>query len=547
PTPLLDNRNEVQVMRSRLADKTADETLTMAVNPKNVPHPRTNDFAALSAYQHARALFDTLWGVGLSPKDYFRFARLPLLVRHRATILKPRPGRGKTGRTVNAQVDYDPPGNNLIGGGLGGAVNPQPLQVRFAFADLRWSRTRAKPLGIATDERWSWHEFAHVLLAASTGSLELHFAHSPGDALAAIMGDWESALATPWSGMTWDRGLTFPWVYLHRRHDRSVFHGWSWNGRYHRQNRLPPVGDNARHKGYQSEQILSTSLFRVYRALGGDSADAARRQIAARYSAYLIVQAINLLGPAIVMPGETPKQFMQALVAADVGTPHKTSGLLKDRVGGWAHKVVRWAFHQQGLHEEGDPAAVIDAPGPPPDVDIFIDNRRPAESGARQPGVYTPVPLDWAAGQPSPWHAADAALAVGNQVRVWVGNRGPQGANNVKVRVWRIKWTKPGNPPPPKWDPAKWTQLPLAGGGADTAPVPGGAGAGGAPLVQFGPFTNTPPSSGRYLILAEATCPQDASNADSVLTSLPCAAGPTPIVDLVAGDNNLGLRLYEVV
>lgn len=542
PTPLIDDRGQVQVMQSSLAAKGADETKTVAVAPATVLHPRTNDFAALGAYQHARGLLDTIRGCGLHPAAFFRHAKLPLRVRYRATI---KPGRGKSGRTINAQVDYDPPDTSTVGGGGGGAKGggqEKPLQVRFALADLRHSRTRAEPLGLAADERWNWHEYCHVLLAAATGALELHFAHSAGDALAAILGDPDSALASPWSGgMTWDRGLTFPWVYLHRRHDRAVWSGWSWSGRFHRQSRLPLVGDNTKHKGYQSEQILSTSLFRVYRSLGGDTDDAMVRWGAAHYTAYLVMKAILLLGPAALMPAETPAQFVTALAAADAGTPRKTGGLLKDRVGGWAHKVVRWAFEQQGLYATTDPEAVIDAPGEPPDVDVFIDTRRPDSDGAHPRGGYAPVPLDWRAGAASAWHASNAAVVVhGDRVSVRVANRGPAPAANVTVRVWWIEWKKTGNPPPPDWDPGKWKRLLLGAGGVDKAAVPGGG------ATAFGPFTGAPTAPGRYLVLAEATCAEDPSNADPALSSLPCATGPTPLVDLVVGDNNLGLRLLDI-
>ena len=72
-------------------------------------------------------------------------------------------------------------------------------------------RSPAEPLGIAADARWIWHEIGHVLLTTSVGELEFRFAHSPGDALAAIVSDPRSALATD---PNW-RGATFPWVFCH--------------------------------------------------------------------------------------------------------------------------------------------------------------------------------------------------------------------------------------------------------------------------------------------------------------------------------------------
>src|SRR2546425_3133991 len=531
-TPLEDGG--VQVMQSRLADKNADETQTMEIVPNDIPHPRTNWFAALSAYQHSRGLFDTMVSYGLSPASYFRFASLPLRVRYRAPI---EPG-GRDGKTINAQVDYDPPDAPVVGPSP--PWNPaalKPLQVRFALADLRRSWSRREPLRLATDERWSWHEDCHVLLAAATGGPELGFAHSAGDALAAIMCDPDSKLLKPEY-----RGLTFPWVYVGRRHHRSVFDGWSWTGRYHRPRRFPTVNSNARHKGYQSEQILSASLFRLYRALGGDTVvgsgpglppDRPFRRRAADYTCYLIMSAIQAIGAAAMVPPEKPHQFVVLLQAADTGLVATTTGPLSHRLGGWAHKVVRWAFEAQGLDEKADESVIIDAPGKPPDVDVFIANGRTDVTGVPpHDGGYMPVSLDWDSSPLPAWHATQNAVKInGNTVTVDVRNRGLVKAQNVKVRAWWIRWPL-GQSVPPPWDPKTWTKLP----GHPAHDVPAGG------HHTFPNFMGVPTGAGRYLILAEATCPLDPSNADPT-TPLPCATGPTPIVDLVAGDNNIGLRL----
>lgn len=523
----------VRVTQSRLVATTADETKKEVVKPAALGHARTNGFSALSAYRTARRLFDTMAAYGLSPEAYFRFAILPLLVRYRAPI---RPGPGKDGRTVNAQVNYFPPDSDLLG--ITDTSVVKPLEVRFALADLRRSSSRREPLGLAADDRWSWHEYGHVLIAASTGALELHFAHSAGDALAAIMCDPDSLLVTN-PGMGDDlRGATFPWVYLNRRHDRSVFHGWSWCGRFHRADRFPEVGSNCRRKAYQSEQILSTSLFCLYRALGGDTLidgvpDRPKRRAAADYTAYLLMRAIELLGPAAWAAVETPDQLVSFLTDADIATSPAPSGPLKDRVGGWAHKVVRWAFEAQGLYA-ADPLAVTDAPGEPPPVDVYIDDRRDASEGLFPRGGYMPVSLDWEA---TPrWHATEDAMRVtGNEVSVQVRNRGRNDATGVTVAVW---WAEVSAIDPPKWNTASWILLGVS------APqlVPKSSIPPPAPTV-FGPFTEipTPPPGSRGLILAAATCPADRANIDTA-TSYPCSTEETPIVDLVAGDNNLGLR-----
>jgi hypothetical protein len=533
-TGLLDDRNQVKVTRSKLVEPNADETAEQRVFPASVTQSRLNGFAALSGYQCARGLWDAMRAYGLSPIQYSKFALLPLRIRHRASI---RPGPGKDGKTVNAQVKFDPPQGDLI---ATTGLNLQPIQVRFALADLKRSVSRREPLGLAADPRWSWHEYGHVLLVTSTGALQFRFAHSAGDALAAVMLDPESKLAAH----PRLRGLTFPWVYLHRRHDRDVFLGWSWSGRYHRPAEFPTDVNSYRRKGYQSEQILSTSLFRLYRALGGDtvlvngSPATDRRRAAADYTAYLVMKAIGLMNPAFVAPMETPDQFVSALVDADIGTSPVASGPLQGRVGGCTYKVVRWAFEAQGLYATNDPLAVVDKPGKPPDPDVFIDDGRPDSAGDHPRGGYMPVSLDWHdAPNASPWHASANAIQVaGNQVSVEVRNRGQSAADQVMVQVWWIHW--PLGQPIPLWDKGFWNSLPASA--PQTVPEwP-------KPPVTFGPFAlPSQPSGQRLLIVAEATCAADPANTD-VSTALPCSLQPTPIIDLVAGDNNLGLRLHIV-
>jgi hypothetical protein len=523
-TDLLDDLGQVQVMRSKLIDKNANETLEeVVVQPATVPHARTNPLAALSGYQHARELFDTMRAYGFDPTEYFRHASWPLRVRYRAPI---NPGPGKDGKTVNAQVDYDPPGSDL---NEWDSTTLRPLQIRFALADLKRSTSRREPLGLTADPRWSWHEYGHVLLAASTGGLEFRFAHSAGDALAAIRWDPVSHLASSPPL----RLATFPWVYLNRRHDRSVYAGWSWCGTYHRSFLFYQDANWRRRKGYKSEQILSTSLFRVYRALGGDTVlssgtpDVGVRQAASDVTVYLIMRAIDIL--ATMVPTVTPNQFVGALSDADIGTWPLPSGW----VGGCSHKVVRWAFEAQGLYATTDQMAIIDTPGQPPDVDVYIDNGRPNSEGAHARGGYMPVSLDWTA-SPAPWHATAGALQFGTgTVSVTVANRGPLAALGVVVQVFFVSW--PTTQPVPPWDKTTWQAL----GAQGPQTVAGGS------QVVFGPFNGFPTVSGRYLVLAAATCPADPANIDPS-TGFPCSTQPTPLVHLVAGDNNLGLRLVTV-
>ena len=230
--------------------------------------------------------------------------------------------------------------------------------------------TQAEPLGIAGDARWMWHEFGHILLMASVGELEFRFAHSAGDALAAIASDPFSALA----GDPRTRGATFPWVFVPRRHDRCVTHGWSWCGSMHRPLSVLASADIIRRKGYRSEQILSSSLFRLYLCLGGDTKlandtpDRKTRESASHYVVYLIIKAIGLLGDAGKVPTALVDGFVSALIDADVGTEtfdiDVSTGAAPTRVGGCAFKPARWAFEAQGLYAP-DLASINDRPGSP--------------------------------------------------------------------------------------------------------------------------------------------------------------------------------------
>jgi hypothetical protein len=202
---------------------------------------------------------------------YFKFIERPIDVRYRAGII---PGAGD-GRAVNAQVRW-----TLRPDGAKGTI-----EVRFALGDLdsavgrlpanKPSAAERAPLGVASDPRWCWHECCHVLLTAAVGELELRFAHSAGDALAAILCDPDSELARDQAGALanngpW-RGVTFPWVLIPRRHDRDVRDGWGWTGALNQRETYFTVPGLSDKRGYWAEQILSSSLFRLYRAIGGDS------------------------------------------------------------------------------------------------------------------------------------------------------------------------------------------------------------------------------------------------------------------------------------
>lgn len=492
---------------------------------------RSDDLAAAHAWQRGAELFQRITAYGLQPTQLFRLAGLPLVMRHHD-----RQRDANDGRTVNAQVmltdkalQADEP--------YARALLPL-LEVVFGAASLsHWNiernsgQTRPEPLGLAADARWAWHEFGHVLCFGSTGDIELPFAHSAGDALAAIVSDPDSTLqADP------ARHLTFPWVRTGRRHDRDALLGWCWCGRRNTRReagaRRRPMGFT----GYFAEQLLSTSLFRAYEIIGGaPGSPADQRRRASDYLVYLLMQATALLGPANTVPATTADDFVSALIDADVGTQgwtvNRTWGPAPKAVtreGGTAHKAIRWAFEQQGLYAVDKPADTAEGPGKPPEVDVYIAGQR-----GRAKGGYAPLPLDWHDTARQPWHASTFALGwKDDQVTVRVRNRGRKASGPVEVTVWV---SDPGGL---AWTPAASATLPN---------VPAGR-----PGLAVTVTVAKRPRPGA-VVLAAASGPADRANGDPA-AGLPCAfplvlglpVPPTDVerlLDLVANDNNMGLRV----
>ena len=313
--------------------------------------------------------------------------------------------------------------------------------------------------------------------------------------------------------------------------------------------RAAPEYNRLHRKGYTTEQILSTSLFRMYRSIGGDTVrtdsttDTIVRGGASDYSVYLIMKAVSLLGTPGVVPAEHAEQFVDALIWADVRTssavPTANGGL---RVGGTTWKAIRWAFEAQGMF--ADPGNENE-PGKPPLVDVFIADQRPTvdmfpsgpiDYGA---GSYKPVSLDWAGltSGPGPglepvWFADDSAMSLnGDTVTVTVGNRGTNEAMGVFIRIWAKQWL--AATPIPVWDPVTWA-LVSTSPTADIAPG----------TTEMFANLALPVGAGPHLVMAEAVCAADPANID-LATGLAPSAGPVPLEELVPLDNNLGLILYN--
>jgi zinc metalloprotease ZmpB len=455
------------------------ETDLPASPPPISPAPGTFDFdvvsdefSAVNAYYHCDALFRMVKELGFDLSNYFDGTTFPVPVDFRGF-----------GDAINARA----PGN-VSGTGSGG----------FQFGRASSSQS----VGIAADWRVVLHEFGHALLWDSVHSPNFGFAHSAGDSLAAILSDPDSRI---WTQPTFSpddpkRFFTFPWLshVIDRRHDRKVEDGWGWGG-------PNDVG------GYASEQILSTTMFRIYRAVGGDSPDLDKRREASRYVVYLIIRGIGTLATAPVTPTPAPDDFVTALINADVGSAN-----FEGQPGGAYTKVIRWGFEKQDLFG-----------GNPPVVDVYIDDGRNGEYQYLEDFSHTTDIWNRLAADGGLDHQEPTAGTT-NFAYVRVKNRGQEPAANVVVNGYQ---SGPGSDL--VW-PAGWQPLTTA-----QSPAPGPVAPGGEVIV--GPFEWTPQGGGDESLLMAATTASDRSNIDPA-TFFPCATGPTRHDRLIPFDNNLAQR-----
>jgi zinc metalloprotease ZmpB len=437
------------------------------VTPFQFEYPATSDnFSASNAYYHTDWMYQLVKGMGFNLATYFNGTAFPVPVDHMGE-----------GISVNARAE-----GNAAGNGMG----------RFRYGICQSGQT----MGIATQVGVCLHEFGHALLWDHVNSPNFGWCHSAGDTLAALMMDPESKAP--------DRFATFPFVSagtpgIDRRHDRSIAAGWAWGG----------TRDD---RQYGSEQILSTTLFRVYRVTGGDDADINVKKFAARYLTYLILRAIGTLTATTT----DPRGFVTALQDADDLTMD-----FEGHAGGAWHKVIRWSFEKQGLFQLPGAPTPVTQPGAPPDVDVFINDGRNGEyepyltNLGASPGVWNRLASDGGTTNQEP------AAGMTNYLYVRVGNRGRLQAQGVSVKCYQRKAGSGVN-----W-PADWTPL-------TTASLAGPAIAAGGNAV-IGPFQWTPTQSGPISVLASVSATGDASNADTVNGSISNRR-------LVPNDNNLAQR-----
>ncbi len=429
---------------------------------------RTDNFAAVNAYYNMDRCYRTVEDFGFDVATYFSGTTFPVPVDHR--------GEGG-GRNAHAW-------SNGTGDGMG--------NYTFGLLEV------GEPVGISTSNRVAWHEFGHALLYESVGSPNFGFAHSAGDSMAVIAND--PGTSAP------DRFLTFPWVNagsgFTRRHDRDVTAGWGWFGASY-------------NTGYNGEQVLSSTLFRLYQSYGGDASSLSRQRSASDYVLNLIFGGCA----ALTATTNNPEVFEEALEDFERGIPS-----FQGVPGGHLHKVIRWAFEKQGLFQPlaapGTPGNVV-AEGNPPDVDVYIDDGRDGE--------YQYQYNHWNCQDMWVRRNADGGLThqepfVGltNYMYVRVKNRGLNTANAVRVDAYHCL-PGTGLAFPDDWIPMATPTLNAAG------PIA----TGGETII--GPFAFVPTEVGHECLLAIAHADGDPGN-DTTIN------GTIAESRLVPNDNNIGQR-----
>lgn len=459
---------------------------------------RTNNFGAVNAYYHQTELFKTIESLGFPVATYLDGTAFPIPVDHRGL-----------GNVINA---------HCVGNTSG------TLHMCFALCD---TTNTAEPLCRAVDPWVHWHEMGgHGLLYDHVGSANLGFSHSAGDGLAALQMDPESALRGVLERFRYAPFRPIPvigGIAQERRFDRDVL-TWAWGS----QVLTGPAptfafisGDDG---GYGSEQILATCHFRIYRSIGGDSEDVARRIFASRMVTYLILRTIGSL-----TSGTNPtsaQAWCEDMQAIDLEN-WTSEGLF----GGAYNKVIRWAFEKQGCYQPTGAPTPVTTFGDPPAVDVYIDDGRH--------GQYQYAPVHWE--NQSMWNRnmndtirehQPAITGHTNFMFAEIKNRGTTAATNVTVKAFH---SLPGAGL--TW-PTDFVEMsPL--GGLPIASIPAHSTAG----VIVGPFQWVPNINafGHDCVLMIASADGDPSNVDNF------TAGET-IQEwrLVPNDNNVGQRNVQL-
>ncbi len=423
---------------------------------------RSDNFAAVNAYYHNDRFFRLVEDMGFPMDTYFDGTSFPVDIDHRGI-----------GGANNA---------HCIGDGDG---------IEHACYGLI-DNTGGNPMGNAAEWSVVLHELGgHGILYDHVNSANLGFSHSQGDSFAIILNDF----ASEWhNGGAIDRFIRSPFRQNLRRSDRAVADGWGWGG----------VNDTG---SYNSEQILSTTMFRAYRSIGGDSTQLTRREFSARVMSYLLLRAVGTLSP-VSNPG-SPAEYLDALLTADAGD-WTTEGLF----GGAYGKVLTWSFEKQNLND-----------GDPPPVDVYIDDGRAGEY--EYLADFTDTAAIWNRRSPDGVEAHQEPALGTNYAYVKVKNRGTSVANNTVVRGFHCM-PFAGRVWPEDLQPMVTSELAV-----------GTVQPNNAEEVTVGPFAwvPNPNAEGHDSMMMIVSAEGDPSNADLF--------NPTEEIEdwrLIPNDNNIGLR-----
>jgi hypothetical protein len=454
---------------------------------------RTDEFAAVNAYQHCDRFFRLADSLGFSRSGFFAGTTFPSSVDH----------RGKIGNPTTPGVEINA---HCVGtsGGTGIAI------TSFALADVG---DPAKPIGLACDYRVVLHELAgHGVLYGHVNGPNFRFAHSAGDSVAAIVNDPGSRAG--------DRFMTFPWIngVISRRHDRLPSEGWGFAGKI----AASPFDPTLDRGGYNNEQILSSTLFRLYRSIGGDAADVDTRRFAARLTVYLILKAISTLTPATnPSAGQT---FARSLMNADAD-----DWPVENLTGGAYRKVIRWAFEKQGAFQTPGRPVPNNDPGDPSAIDVYIEDGRGGEY-TYQPDFSATTSIWNRRADDSGTEHQDPVLGETNFAYVIIKNRGTEPATDVTVQGFHAD-ADADLVYPTSWEPMATASL--------TAPT---VAPNSTAEVVVGPFTWVPRHAGQECMLMVVSAPGDETNIDDITPG-----GTIPHWRLVPNDNNIGQRNVATV
>lgn len=444
------------------------------VAPPSEPSPGSfryevlsDNFSAVNAYYHSHNVFQMAKDMGFP----FTRTRFPVRIDHRAII-----------------------GDNCINGNCMNAMAPSSPNggsdgFRFALAQ---QNTR---FGIANCYDIVLHEFAHSLLEESVNHPNFRFSHNGGDGLAAILCDPDSK--SP------DRNKTF--YCINRRHDRKVSEGWAWGG-------VKDIG------GYSSEEILSTSMFRIYKSIGGDSNSQEVKRKASRYMTYLFLKTISNLDPNT--RARNAREFVSILINSDI-----TTNQFENFHGGHIGKVIRWGFEKQGLFQLPGSPTPVTREGASPEMDIYINDGHNGEYNYQDQLDQTQDICNRNQSDGLFEHQNPIANRE-NFVYVKIKNRGHSNAREISVKLYHS--TKiAGSIFPDDYEPLEPLRI-----NVNQELTSGNE-------VIVGPFKWTPTTQDKNL-LAVASCDQDRSNADTV-------PGSFPYEYLISFDNNNAQRNIQVV